>query len=418
MVRVPVADRRARRGLRLLVLGYALLSTVLAAGLVAGVMTSPGRSVDRADYLAYHAAAETVLRGDGGCLYDPECQRLTQQALVDPSTSFTRGLPFNNPPSLALLLAPLGVADYAIGFAVFVSLSVGAYLAAVAWAVRTRRAERTVLVLLALTAWPLITAVLRGQVTILVAAALLLAIGLIDRRPAAAGALLGLATVKPTLLPLVAAWWIARRSWLALLSALAVAAALLVAVALLLGIEPLTAYPAYAIGQLTGEEVAGIDPSHMVNWRAVAAWLGGQAGTSVAVAGTLATLGLVVLAMRRAGIGSPHASAAVLTATPLVIPHANEHEAVLGVMAWVILVSQVTPRPRWLVPVGLALHAALWLGVPLWGTAAAQLSFTALLLTLAVVVLLASTQRQVWTAGTNPSGQRGAGGSSTAAGGS
>lgn len=418
MVPGPGADRRARRGPRLLVLGYALLSAVLAAGLVVGIMTSSARPVDRADYLAYHAAAEIVLRSDGGCLYDPQCQRETQRALVDPSTPFTRGLPFNNPPSLALLLSPLGLAEYTIGFAVFVALSIAAYGAAVAWTVRPRRATGTIVVLLALTAWPLVTAVLRGQATIIVSAAVLLAAGVVSRRPVAAGALLGLASVKPTLLPLIAAWWIARRSWRALLSALAVAAALLVAVALVLGVEPLAAYPPYAIGQLTGDEVAGIDPSHMVNWRAVAAWIGGPVGVAVAVVGTLGTLGLVVLAVRRAGIGSSHASPAVLAATPLVIPHANEHEAVLGVLAWVILVSRVAPRPRWLAPTGLALHAALWLGLPLWGTGAAQLSFAALMVTLAVGVLLASAQPQVSSGGTNPSGQREVGGSSTAAGGS
>lgn len=402
---------------RLLLLAYAVLSLLFAATLALTVLTSPHRPIEQADYLAYHAAAQTALARDGACLYDEPCQQARQRALLDPSTAFSRGLPFNNPPSLAVLLAPLGTLPYPVGFATFAFISIAAWAAAIASATRSLGDGRVVAILLALSAWPIVTAVLRGQVTILVGAALLWAISLVDRSPRAAGALVGIASVKPTLLPLVLGWLLVQGRWAQLGAAALTAAGLLAATALVIGPEALLAYPGHALGELGAADAAGIEPAHMVNWRAVATWVGGEPGVALWVVGTLATLGSVAVAWWRSGWRGPLVSAAALVATPLVIPHANEHEAVLGIVAWMVLASRPGWRPRWLVPLAVALHAVLWLGLPLWGTGAAQLAFGALLVSLAAVVALALGQPQLDGTSTSPSGHGTGAGSSPADGG-
>jgi hypothetical protein len=148
-------------------------------------------------------------------------------------------------------------------------------------------------------------------------------------------------------------------------------------------------YPAYVLG-VAGPDSVGVHPEEMVNWRGASVRLG--LGTWFLAVGTIATLGAVALSWWR----TPRwrlAAAAAFIATPLVIPHANQHEAILAMIGVLIAVSAV-PRLRMpLVSGALALHALLWTGPLLDGQASGALLFAAELVALLVVVAL-SLERQ------------------------
>lgn len=383
---------------------YTTLSVVLASWLFVAVLGSGDRPIEQSDYLSYHAAATTFLAGTPHCLYDAACQRAAQRSLLRPTTPFSRGLPFNNPPSLALLLAPLGLLLFAVGYAVFNAASLAGLSAAAVIATRGIRTGRVVVVCLAITSWPVLVGLLRGQITLLVAALLSIAV-LQERRPVLSGFMIGLATVKPTLVPFLGMWLLARGAWRALLVAALVGIAPLLLAGLVVGFDVVADYPAHALGQLASPDAAGIQPRHMVNWRAAGTWTGGGFGTSVQWAGTLLTVLAVAWVWFRTRADRTVSPAAALIATPLVVPHSNEHEAILAVMAWLILLGSGRPRPGWLVPLAVTLHGCLWLALPLWGEGAARLTFAALIVSLAVVVMLARHQPHSGIV-TSASGQR------------
>lgn len=389
-VRVAPPRRLDRLG-RLAAVAYAIVSLLFAAWFLASVLGSGARPIEHSDYMSYHAAGDLVLAGEGGCIYDPACQERAQRNLMPPDVDFTRGLPFNNPPSLALLLAPLAALPLAAGFAIWNAIGTAAFIVAAATTVR-HVPGHVLVVLLALTAWPTVTAILRGQVSLLVSALLLGCVILVGERSRSSGALLGLATLKPTLVPLLGVWLLWRRAWAVAGVAIITGVALLAIPALVLGPETLLDYPGYAVSQLSDPNAAGIHPEQMINWRAAAIWTG-LPGAAV-LAATLLTLVAVAAIWLRAGSDSVLRSAAALLATPLVIPHANQHEALLGVVAWLLLVAGPGQRVGWLAPTAVAMHIALWLALPLWGDGAARLTMALLLVSLGIVGWLAWRQPQ------------------------
>ena len=99
---------------------YALLAAIAALVFSAAILLGPYRAVERSDYMTYHVAARIVLDGHGACLYDERCQADAQRELIGKEPTFARGaLPFNSPPWLAALVAPLGLLSLPAGFAVF-----------------------------------------------------------------------------------------------------------------------------------------------------------------------------------------------------------------------------------------------------------------------------------------------------------
>jgi hypothetical protein len=84
------------------------------------------------------------------------------------------------------------------------------------------------------------------------------------------------------------------------------------------------------------------------------------------------------------------AAGVALLATPLVIPHANQHEAILGGLGVILLLAAARERTRFR-PLGAAAigtHAVLWGGPMLGGEASAWLLFGLLMAWLATAVWL------------------------------
>ena len=373
--------------LRLLLLGYVLLVTVAALIFAIAILSGPYRAVERSDYMTYHVAARIVLNGEGACLYDAECQAAAQDALIGDEPSFKRGaLPYNSPPWLAALVAPLGWLPLTAGFAVFTLVGL-TLLAASAWRLGwDRPATRLAATLLLLTAWPTVMGAIRGQATLGV-------VGLLGLSVAGtrywSGSALGLAALKPTLVPLWALWQVLGGHWRAVGTAAAVTLGLVGASALIVSPKAVADYPGHLLG-VVGAGAVGVHPEEMINWRGVAERLGW--GGWLVAAGTLATLAMVAATWWQARSRSIAAAAAFL-ATPLVIPHANQHEAVLAGVG-ILLAVAAAQRLRPALSAGaIGTHLILWSGPLLDAELAAGLLFAAQLIWLGIIAVLARSLR-------------------------
>lgn len=354
---------------------YAVVAAVLAVALGVALLAGPYRAVERSDYMTYHVAARIVLDGNGDCLYDAACQADAQRQLIGEEPSFERGaLPFNSPPWLAALMTPLGTLPLAAGFAVFTLLGL-AVLALAAWQLaRPLGAARPLAPILLLTAWPTVMGAVRGQSTLLVAGLLGLSVAMARYR---SGAALGLSALKPTLAPLWAAWLLLGGHWRAVVTAAAVLMALVGVGLVVVGPVALADYPGHLVG-VAGADAVGVHPEEMVNWRGAATRLG--AGEWLAWAGVALTLAVVAYIWWRTDSRQLSAAAAFL-ATPLVIPHANQHEAILGGLGVVLLLVAARGTlagPR-LAVAAIGAHAVLWAGPILSAEASGWLLFALLL---------------------------------------
>lgn len=351
---------------------YALLATIAAVVLAGAVLLGPYRAVERSDYMTYQVAARIVLEGHGACLYEERCQADAERRLIGEEPSFANGaLPFNSPPWLAAVVAPLGWLSLPIGFVTFTLIG----LLVLAWGAARAAAHaglagssRLLAVILALTAWPTVMAVIRGQSTLLVAGLLALSVGLARYR---SGLALGLSLLKPTLPPLWAAWQLVGGHWRAVGTAALCGLALLLISWIVVSPQALVDYPAHLVGVAGGDSL-GVHPAEMVNWRGAAERLG--LGTWFWVVGSVATLGVVGLVWRRTS--SRHlGSAAAFLATPLALPHANQHEFVLATLGILLAVAALPDLRRRLATVAIVLHPVVWAGVAFQPQAAAWLLF-------------------------------------------
>ncbi len=404
--------------MRRAVLVYAVLSALFAAWLVVGSLEVPSAAA-RTDWMSYQAAARQVLDGHGDCLYDRDCQIAAQRDLVGSSVGLTRGLPYNNPPSLAVLAMPMAALPLGVALAIWIVIGTLAFVIAAWKLLDGSRQPRLVPTLLALSSWPIVSAALHGQVSLPIAALLAGSVALVlAGPPGGAGGLVGAATLKPTLVPLIVLWFAITRRWGDLMTIVSVAVLMLAIAAIFVGPGQVLAYPSYALGQLGDSNAAGIDVEQMVNWRAAGVWVGsGAAGVTLVVAGSLTTTVAAIFVWLR---GNPALGiATALVATPLLVPHANQHEAALAVVAWLVLLKAY-PHERRLAAIGLAMQVALWSAVVTSASVAGQLLFAFLLISLATVVILAEREHrygvQLHEGGsTSASGQRGTAGGRGAA---
>jgi hypothetical protein len=135
----------------------------------------------------------------------------------------------------------------------------------------------------------------------------------------------------------------------------------------------LAEYPGHLVG-VAGADATGVHPEEMISWRGVATRLG--AGEWLAWAGVVLTLAATAYTWWRTDTRQLSAAAAFL-ATPLVIPHANQHEAILGGLGVILLLvgARRTPAGPRLVTLAIGAHAVLWAGPIASAQASAWLLF-------------------------------------------
>jgi hypothetical protein len=219
---------------------------------------------------------------------------------------------------------------------------------------------------------------------LLAAGLLALSVGLARYR---SGLAMGLSALKPTLVPLWAAWQLLGGHWRAVGTAVATGIVFLALAAVVVSPKALTDYPAYLFG-VAGGAALGVHPAEMVNWRGAGVRLGVE-GWFV-IAGSIGTIVLVAAAWWR-NDSRQLAAAAAFLATPLVLPHANQHEFVLATVGILLAVAAVPELRSRLAAAAIVVHAVLWSGVLLDAQTAAWLLFVAELGWLIVVVWLART---------------------------
>jgi hypothetical protein len=375
---------------------YALVAAMLATTFVFAILTGPYRAIQRSDYMTYQTGAQIVLEGHGDCLYTVACQSRVQHDLIGDEPSFADGpLPFTSPPWLAALVLPLAPLSLPVAFAIFTLLSV-LLLGLAAWRLAWGGAgTRLIAVILVLSAWPTGMGVIRGQSTLAAAGLLGLSAGAaVASAGGGAGAFAGLAALKPTLLPI----WLIRlavdRRWRSLAAAATVVAALVVLAALLVSPRVVAEYPAYLFNLAGSTDTPGVHVEQMINWRGAALRLGSDA--AVATVGIVLTLSAVAVAWWWAR-HSPRAialgAATAFVATPLVIPHANQHEAILATLGLLIAITALEELRVRLVAASIGLQAVLWSGPLLSDEASAWLLFVALLVCLLGLLALSWRER-------------------------
>lgn len=181
------------------------------------------------DFASFWTASEFVLAGNAANAYHPIQHHAAQTALWGKEVGYYLWL---YPPTALLLVAPLGLLPYLASLFSWLAVSGAAYIATI-WKF-TPRAEALVPTL----GFPAaITNVGHGQNAFLSTAIVGIGLLISDRRPIAAGVLLGCLCYKPQLAPMLLIVVLARRNWKMALGAVVSITAQIVTATLLFGPE-------------------------------------------------------------------------------------------------------------------------------------------------------------------------------------
>jgi hypothetical protein len=245
------------------------------------------------DFACFWGAGRLALAGQALAAYDwGQLKGSLDREMAFGGNPLQFPLPFFYPPTFLLVLGPLALLPFAVGLAVWLVATLAAYLAML----RAILPGPTALIT-ALAAPPVFITLWVGQNGLLTAALVGGTLALLDRRPLASGALLGLLVYKPhfgVLFPMVLA---ATGRWRAFAAAALTIAALAGITGLLFGWE---IFPAAASALLSAGQynlVSGTTPWFklqsvygMLRAAGVDSAAAGAAHGTVAVAAALATL--------------------------------------------------------------------------------------------------------------------------------
>lgn len=345
---------------------WALLALAAALLAFAGVLA---RSILAAqplglDFLPMWTGARVAAQ-DPGRLYDvaylTEAQRWLLGGLADRR-------PFPYPPSALLVFAPFGRLPFWPALVLWTGLGVTAFLAG---GLRLAGGRRWLIAVLALALPATVSGLLAGQSVFLVGGLAMAALSILDRRPFAAGVLLGVAAaIKPSLLLAAPFLLAAAGQWRALAAAALAGAAMVAASALTYGVASWRDWLGSAAGfqaQVLGDPrllKLVVSPSGLLQRLG----LQGPVRAVFQLAVAAIALGLGALAFR--STASPRLRALALFGAGLMAtPYAMNYDtALLAPAAAAALEAPAAARPRL---AALAAFLALALaGFPLIGAAA------------------------------------------------
>lgn len=205
---------------RTVAVGYAIVFVIVMVWTWLIIFTEQKAS----DFLSYWAAAKLAVTGTPGLAYDIEVHRALELSIADPEGL----LPFPYPPPFLLLLLPVALVPYWLGFATWIGITAALYLIV----------SRGVAPLAYRLAHPQALAnALIGQNGFLTTAIFIAGTRALERKPLLGGAILGLLVIKPQLALLLPVAVIAARQWLAIAGAAISSIALLLLALLVLGPE-------------------------------------------------------------------------------------------------------------------------------------------------------------------------------------
>lgn len=331
-------------------------------------MFTPNNALVVRDYLNIWAGGGLGLMGRVDLVLDPEAYRSWLGGVFGPELDAHFWV---YPPHALLLAAPFALLPLLPGFAAWTVANL-AFLALV-----LRRAGVGAPVALAAVLSPAaLDNALAGQNGALMGAALAGGLSLAGRRPAAAGALLGLLTIKPQLGLLVPVCLLASRDWRGLAWTAAFAVLYVAASLPFFGLEAWVRYATVTVPFNSVIMAGGADlafqlqmPSPFVSARAAGFDL--RTASVVQAAATLACLALTAWAWnhRRPPEARPVAVALTLMLVPLATPYSHSYDLVATAVAVAILVRDA-PGGALGRPEFYAFGAAwIWPGIAFkWGT--------------------------------------------------
>ncbi|MCQ9163592.1 glycosyltransferase family 87 protein [Arthrobacter sp. STN4] len=189
------------------------------------------------DYLAHWTGGKLIYLGQATSLFDPASQQTVQDSVLGPTTFFSW---FVSLPVVAALYAPLAAVNYNLSAAIWLILNVALLIWCVRslepFAPRLYRHHRKLVFLAVLASAPVLELIGCGQDTAFMLAVWLMGIRLLTTsHQAAAGAVFGLAVLKPQLAILIPFVLLFTRRYKALAAFTLVAVVLVGASTLLVG---------------------------------------------------------------------------------------------------------------------------------------------------------------------------------------
>lgn len=306
---------------RTVAVGYAIVFVIIMVWTWVIIFTEQKAS----DFLSYWAAARLAVEATPELAYDIAAHRALELSIADPEGL----LPFPYPPPFLLILMPLGLIPYWLGFALWVAATAALYLLV----------SRGIAPLAYRLAHPQALAnALIGQNGFLTTAIFIAGMRALERRPLLAGAILGLLVIKPQLALLLPIALLAGREWRAIAGAAASSTALLLLALLALGTDAYLGFfeilPVYTEAMATSRwpwnELASVF--------AFARHLGVPQLPALAIHAIVA-LGATALVWRAWSSRSEARAPVLATAILLVPPYMFTYDALLLIvpMGWLIV---------------------------------------------------------------------------------
>ncbi len=351
-----------------------------------GLLTAVGDPV-ASDFTMFWVASGLILDGAAAAVYDWPRMMAAEHALV-PGMSGV--LAWSYPPIFMLYVAPLALVPFLLSYALWIAASFAAMAAVIR---KIAPARQTIWLLLGFPATLICAG--HGQNGFLTAALFGGALTLINKRPVAAGVLIGLLAFKPQFGLLIPLALIAGRQWTAFAAAAVTTVVLVAGTAALFGPETWLAFWDN-LGHINQKMAEGQVPIlKMTSLFATLRVHGVDAGIAYALHIALAAAVAVVVAWVWHRRRATAASAAVLIVGALLVsPHVYDYDlpvlaVAIALIGWAAYSSEPLPGERavlvlaWFTPM-IVLGSVTYVGV--------QLGTVSLLIVFAIAVRRALTQ--------------------------
>jgi hypothetical protein len=278
--------------------------------------------------------------------YDLNLQRPFQAAVTSSMTTNATFLPYLHPPQYTLLLSPLHHLSYLEAYAAWAILDLILLLATLAIVVHIGgfgRVKGVALALLAMGSTPVYVALAEGQSDFVILLPLGISCWAWRRdRPVLAGAMAGLAMVKPNLLLVLPLLFVARRSWPALVGFVASIAGLFAVCLVVFGPGALVGYARLvAVWGVQGWSGFRIGDQATLSMRGPLDALLGDIGSLFALGGLAIVFWLVIV---RARPDAPLDFGLAVAWSLAVSPYQNLHDLTLLLIPAAVFVESARTR--------------------------------------------------------------------------
>jgi len=319
------------------------------------------------DFVSFYTAGKIVDAGAPDKLYDSARQWEIQKWCCAVPIRTNGPLPFTHAPAEALLFAPLAPLGYGAAYLSWTSLNI-LMLLLISFGLRDYGSaivpHWSLLAAVAFAFFPCFIAIAQGQDSILLTCIYTLVfLSFKSGRPFAAGAFLGIGTLKPQLVVPFAAILLIRRQWRAALG-FVVAAGVVAALAMaFIGPGSMVAYIKFLLAfPRLPVNVSGADPAAMANLRGLSVMLLGRIASPRVITGIVVFLSAAVVCIAawlwRGNLERDFSIAMV--ASLLASYHLIVHDLTLLFLPLVLVFGRLTPERNKPAAAGLIASTVPW----------------------------------------------------------